>query len=265
MSAAKPLKGRRIVLTRPLEESARLGDRLTALGAEVLAIPLIEVRPSLDRERAMEVFREFSSYEWILFTSRNGVTHFMETFLKAFQDIRSLGFVRIGVIGKGTQEALARYFLKADLVAEVSTAAGLAEALQADQSLDNVKVLVITGNRNAPELVDQLWQARAIVDTLEVYATEVRDLAADPVAARFRKEGADALVFASASAVEGFGEQARHLSLGTGATIPALCSFGPSTTARMKAAGIPVAVQSDEPGLDGMVTALVGHFTKTRP
>lgn len=265
MSTVKPFEGMRIVLTRPDGENARLGDRLAALGAEVLAIPLIEIRPRLDRERVAEVFREFSSYEWLLFTSRNGVIHFMETFLKAFQDIRSLGFVRIGAIGKGTEEALANYFLKADLVAEVSTARGLAEALQAEQSLDNVKVLVVAGNRNTSDLADQLWEARAIVDTLQVYATELRDLADDPIAARFREKGADAVVFASASAVEGFGEQARHLSLKKGARIPALCSFGPSTTARMKAAGIPVAVQSDEPGLDGMVEAMVRHFTANRP
>lgn len=260
MKENQTLQGRRIVLTRPAYDSDRFARPLAALGAEVLSIPLIEVGPSLERERLAEVFREFSSYEWLLLTSRNGVRYFMQTFLKAFQDIRSLGFVRIAVIGKGTEEALATYHLKADLVSPEATAKGLAEALQAEQSLDNVKVLVVTGNRNGPELTQLLWEARAIVDTLEVYATQLRALADDPVAARFREEGADALVFASASAVEGFGEQARHLSLRKGARVPALCSIGPATTARMKAAGIPVAVECDEPGVDALVEALVRFF-----
>jgi len=262
MIQPQPLQGRRIVLTREAAGAERLSARLEALGADVLRIPLIEVVPELDPETEAEIFKDFASYEWLLFTSRNGVRHFFQAFLKAFTDIRALGLVRIAAIGTGTLEALAEYHLRADLVASKATGLDLAKTLEEEETLDNLKILVVVGNRNRDDLVNRLWENRAIVDTLQVYATHFADLEDNPEAARFRREGADALVFSSGSAVQSFGEQAAHLSLEKGARIPALCSFGPVTTARMKAAGIPVAVESTEPGLDGMVDALVDYFSR---
>jgi len=256
---SRPLQGRRIVLTRDPEGSTRLASRLESLGAEVLTIPLIEIRYDVD-VAAPEILREFASYEWLLFTSRNGVKHFFTLFFKVFDDIRSLGFVRIGAVGKGTVEALAEFHLRADLMAPKATAAHLAKKLAEEQTLDNVKVLVVTGNRNKDDLTKELWEQRAIVDSLQVYSTHFCDLSGNAEAARFRKEGADALVFASASAVQAFGEQAKHLGLGKSAKVPALCSFGPSTSEGMKKAGIPIAVESASPGLEGMVEALVGYL-----
>ena len=261
MIQSQPLAGRRIVLTRNMEGSSRLAGRLEGLGAEILDIPLIEVRHDVNKEAARQIFTEFASYEWILFTSRNGVKHFMRTFLEVYGDIRSLGFIRIGAVGKGTVEALASYYLKPELVSPKATAMELAKALEKEQTLDNLKVLVITGNRNREDLVKELWEHRAIVDALQVYSTHFCDLTDSTEASRFRREGADALVFASASAVEAFGEQARHLALEKGAKIPALCSFGPTTSERMKKAGIPVAVEAEDPGLDGIVEALVSYFS----
>lgn len=255
-----PLNGRRIVLTRNAEGSRRLAERLQSLGAEILEIPLIEVRYDLDKASALEVFREFASYEWLVFSSRNGVKHFFKAFLKTFEDIRSLGFVRIAAVGSGTAEALQDYHLKADLLAPKATGLELAKALEEHQTLDNLKILVVTGNRNGDELIRELWENRAIVDTLRVYSTTFCDLTGNPEAAHFRRAGADAIVFASASSVQAFGEQAQHLTLEKGTRIPALCSFGPTTSSRMKEAGIPVAVEADNPGLEGMVAALVQYF-----
>jgi uroporphyrinogen-III synthase len=258
---ARPLQGRRIVLTRNPEGSSRLGERLAALGAEILDIPLIGVRHDVDKEASVEIFKEFASYEWLLFTSRNGVKHFLKAFFEVYDDIRSLGFVRIGAVGKGTLEALAKYHLKADLVAPKATAKDFALALSEEETLDNLKVLVIVGNRNREDLVKALWEERAIVDSLKVYSTNFCDLSGNANAGLFRKEGADAIVFASASAVEAFGEQAAHLALESDAAVPALCSFGPTTSQKMQAAGIPVAVEAESPGLEGMVEALVGYFS----
>lgn len=260
MIHSQPLTGRRIVLTRHAEASGRLGKRLEALGAEVVDMPLIEVQYDLDGDTAAEVFKEFASYEWLLFTSRNGVKHFFSAFLHAFSDIRSLGMVRIAVVGKGTAEALGDYYLQPDLVAPRATGEELAKALEEEQTLDNLKILVITGNLNKDDLVRRLWEDRAIVDALRVYSTRLCDLSGSEAARRFREAGADAVVFASASAVKAFGEQARHLALEKGARVPALCSFGPSTSEGMKQAGIPVAVEAAEPGIDGMVQALLQYF-----
>ena len=255
-----PLQGRRIVLTRDKDGTSRLSARLGELGADVMEIPLLEVTADLEGDRAIEVFKEFATYEWLVFTSRNGVRFFFEAFFRAYDDIRSLGFIRIAAVGKGTAEALTELHLRADLLAPRATSASLAEALSEQATLDNLKILVITGNRNREDLLEALWEQRAIVDTLRVYATGFRNLAGDSVAARFRAEGADAVIFASPSAVQAFGEQAEHLTLAAGARIPALMSFGPSTSEKMSKAGIPVAAEATDPGLDGMVDTIVRYF-----
>jgi len=257
----QPLQGRTIVLTRNPAGASRLAGRLKSLGATTLCIPLIDVRAEVDKNAVAEVLKEFASYEWLLFTSRNGVKHFFSTFLNMFEDIRSLGFVRIGVVGKGTVEALAEFHLKPELVAPKATAVDLANALAEQQTLDSAKILVVTGNRNREDLTKELWDQRAIVDTLQVYATHFCDLGSSEEAATFRENGADAIIFASASAVEAFGNQAQHLKLEKGAAIPALCSFGPTTSEKMKNASIPVAVEAESPGLDGIVEALISYFS----
>jgi uroporphyrinogen-III synthase len=260
MSSSNPLKGRRIVITRNRSAASRLGQRLVDLGAEVLELPLIDVKADLDRDRAADVFKEFASYEWLVFTSRNGVRHFFNRFLEVFKDLRSLGFIRIAVIGQGTAEALAEFYLKPDLIPVDSTAEGLLDALKKEQTIDNLRILVIRGNLNRPELTKGLEQAGAIVDELRVYHTETVDLKGMAEAAEFRSKGADALVFASSSAVKAFGEQAAHLKLEKSARVPALCSFGPITSQTMKASGIPVSVESPKPDADTLAKQLVTYF-----
>jgi uroporphyrinogen-III synthase len=263
MIKADPLAGKRIVLTRHSEGASRLGLRLRALGAEIFELPLIEMEYAVDVEKAEDVFAEFGQYEWIIFTSRNGVSFFFKAFFSRYNDIRSLGFIKVAAIGEGTVEALGDFFLHPELVPKRATADDLAVALKQEQTLDNLRVLVVTGNRNREDLMKHLANERAIVDTLQVYKTNICDLSKDPMAELFRKEGADALVFASSSAVQAFGEQAQHLKLSKGAKVPALCSFGPVTSEKMKEVGIPVAVESNDPGLQGIVDALVSHFSSS--
>lgn len=259
-SNKQPLAGRRIVLTRDSDGCSRLGARLRHHGAEIFELPLIEIEYAPEVERAAEIFAEFAQYEWLVFTSRAGVKHFFKAFFSRYDDIRSLGFARIAAIGDGTVEALGEYWLKPELVPPLATAESLAEALAAYQTLDNLRILLVTGNRNRAELSDKLAAERAIVDSLQVYRTQLRDCSAEPMAAMFRKEGADALVFASSSAVQAFGQQAAALALEPQARVPALCSFGPKTSESMRKFGIPIAVESAAPGLDGMVQAIVTYF-----
>lgn len=252
----QPLMGRRVVLTRNREANERFAKPLLDRGAEVLELPLIEVKLLQDASNAAEVFHEMAQYEWLVVTSANGAEGFFRLLLKVFEDIRSIGFLRIAAVGPATAEAVRNYHLKVDLVPSQHTAEALATALEQEQTLDNLRILVITGNRNRDELVKRLEQARAIVDTLQVYQTTQRKLAGDPVATEFRRMGADAIVFASSSAVTAFGEQAEHLTLEGDARRPQLVSIGPSTTATMKAAGIPVAVELAEATPEGLAEAL---------
>jgi uroporphyrinogen-III synthase len=124
-------------------------------------------------------------------------------------------------------------------------------------SMDSAKVLVITGNLNREALVKKLEEARAIVDTLQVYKTEPVDLSADPAAAEFRRQGADAVLFASSSSARCFVGQGDALKLAAGARAPLHGSIGPQTSATMREVGLRVDFEAPTPGIDELVGALV--------
>jgi uroporphyrinogen-III synthase len=258
MAKSSPsLSGRRIAVTRAREQASELAGKLTALGADVIELPLIRVSKHIDKQTLADVLLELGGYDWIVFTSANGVRFFFEEFHRIFDDIRSLGLLRFASIGDTTSAAIRAEHLKVECQPETATADALAEALIATGSLDSAKVLVITGNLNRDELVTKLEGAQAIVDCLQVYQTEKTDLTDDVAAAEFRAKGADAILFASSSAAESFVSQAGALKLATGATRPLAGSIGPQTTETMKKVGIPVDFEAKTPSLDALVEALV--------
>ena len=173
----KLLEGKRIVITRPEDQALELKEEIEVLGGEVLTIPLIEVKPSVDPFVLEEVLKEIGSYEWIIFTSGNGVRYFFEYFFKIHKDIRCIGGMRIACIGKGTADVVEKFHLQVDFIPDESVAERLAEQLIEKESLDNIKVLVITGNKNRDILPKKLEEeGHAIVDTLRVYETVDTDL-----------------------------------------------------------------------------------------
>jgi len=261
MSKILPLSGRRVAVTRAREQSPELAGKLVALGAEVVELPLITVTKHIDKDPLSDVMLELGGYDWIVFTSANGVRFFMEEFLRLFDDIRALGLLRFACIGDTTAAAIRGFHLKVECQPKVATAEALAEDLIATGSLDSAKVLVITGNLNRDTIVVKLEEARAIVDCLQVYKTEKTDLAAEPAAADFRARGADAIMFASSSAVQSFVDQAAALKLGKEAQRPLAGSIGPQTSETMKKVGMPIDFTAKTPSLDSLVEALVKKIT----
>jgi uroporphyrinogen-III synthase len=252
-----PLSGRRIAVTRAREQTSELATKLSALGAEVVELPLIKISKSVALQSLADVLLELGSYDWIVFTSANGVRYFFEEFLRVFDDIRSLGLLRFACIGDTTAGAIRQFHLKIECQPPMATADALAAALIETGSLDSAKVVVITGNLNRDTLISKLEAAGAIVDQLQVYQTEKTDLTDDPAAADFRARGADAILFASSSAAQSFVDQAAALTLSPGAKRPLAGSIGPQTSETMKASGIPIDFTTKEPSLDGLVAALV--------
>jgi uroporphyrinogen-III synthase len=252
-----PLTGRRIVVTRTRDQASELSEHLRSMGAEVQELPVLKISQSISKEALADVLLELGRYDWIVFTSANGVRYFFDEFLRIFDDIRSLGLLRIAAIGDGTLRRIAELHLKVEVKPKVATAEALAEEMIATGGLDNAQVLVITGNMNRDTLVAKLEEARAIVDTLQVYQTEKVDLSAEPSAAEFRAKGADAILFASSSSAEFFAGQAEALKLEPGAKRPLAGSIGKLTSDTMKKVGIPVDFEAKTPGLTELIAALV--------
>ncbi len=257
MTAPSSLSGRRIAVTRAREQTPELALKLAGLGAEVLELPLIAVTKEIDKQALHDVLSELGTYDWIVFTSANGVRYFLEEFYRIYDDVRSLGLLRFAAVGDATAREIASHHLKVECQPKIATGEALAEALIATGSLDNAKLIVVTGNRNREELVAKLEEARAIVDRVQVYKTEKTDLAAEPVAADFRAKGADAILFASSSAVQSFVDQAAALKLAKDAKRPLAGSIGPQTSETMKQVGMPIDFEAKTPSLDALVDALV--------
>lgn len=262
MSSTQSLFGRRVAVTRARDQASELAGLLTARGAEVIELPLIRVSKEISKNDLADAMLELGGYDWIVFTSPNGVRYFFEEFFRLFDDIRSLGLLRMACVGEGTAKLVKELHLKVECQPEVATADALADALIATGSLDSAKVLVITGNLNRDTLVTKLEAAQAIVDRLQVYKTEQTDLSGDPAAADFRARGADAILFASSSAVQSFAAQAAALQLAKDARRPLSGSIGPQTSETMKQAGIPVDFTAKTPSLEALVEALVKRLAR---
>jgi uroporphyrinogen-III synthase len=147
--------------------------------------------------------------------------------------------------------------LKVECLPKTATAEALAGEMIDTGSMDNAKVLVVTGNLNRDVLVARLEGARAIVDCLQVYKTEGVDLSSDPAAADFRRRGADAVLFASSSSAQCFVDQGETLRIGEGATKPIHGSIGPQTSETMRRVGLSVDFEAPKPGIDPLIAELV--------
>lgn len=238
----KKLQNRRVVITRPEEHNAGLRDALATRGAEVVEMPLIEITFDGDEDIASEIFSMISAYDWLVFTSANGVRGFFKKFFKRFKDLRNLGPCRIACVGPATKKAVEDLHLEVDIVPEEHTGKALAQKLITEQDLENLNVCVVAGDRNPDTLAQTLTEkAHAIVDTFPCYSTTDADVGEHPALADFRTRGADFIVFASGSAVQSFVAQAATLRLEKSAMRPQVIAIGNSTASALRQAGIPVA------------------------
>ena len=258
----RPLFGKRIVVTRAREQAGQLTQMLADQGAEVIELPFISIEQHFDGQRVSEILAGIAVYEWVIFTSANGVKNFFDLFYKAYDDIRCLGPMRIAAVGAATACEIEKHKLKVDLVPKQANADALAKELIENEGVESVQLLVVTGNQNRENLVARLEsdEGRAIVDTLPLYQTSKTDLSEEPSAERFRNEGADAVLFTSSSTVKSFVEQHESLRLEPGARKPTFGSIGPLTTKTLKELKLPVAFEASQSSLEHFVVETISHL-----
>lgn len=253
----KPLFGKRIAITRTREQSSNLKSQLQSLGADVLELPLIQVTSAVQESVKEEIFAELGSYDWIVFSSPNGVRHFFNTFLDEFKDLRSMGFMRIAAVGPATVREIEKFRLQVEVMPEKHTGPDLAAALIATGSIEHAKILIVKGNLGTDDLIKPLEDKWAIIDRFEVYKTEPTDLSRNVAAESFRKAGAHAITFTSGSTVRSFVKQAKSLQLADGGVIPKTFSIGPQTSKVMKELHVPLTKEARISTIDGLVASIV--------
>ncbi len=260
----RPLFGRRVVVTRTREQASQLSRQLAEQGAEVMEIPTIKVVPPEDRQPLVEAMGALGEYDWVVFTSPNGVTAFFEYFFKAFDDIRVIGRLRFAAVGPATAAKLKELHLAVDAMPEEYVASKVAAAIAKVDGVENLRILCLRAEVAGPDLVAKLEELGAIVDDVACYRTvpETEDI--NGAAAKLIEEGADWVTFTSASTVENF--HARFDLPALLKRFPSLktLSIGPETSKALAALGLEPTAEAKPHNLDGMVKALERAAAKTK-
>lgn len=254
----RPLFGKRIVVTRTRQQAGDLTRQLRALGADAWELPTIRIAPPADLMEFGRLVQDAHKYEWIIFTSPNGVTAFFDLFFKLYKDAREIGGAKLVAIGPGTEKKLREYHLAADFVPQKSVAESLVKELIAHAgSLENQTVLWVRPDGARDVVAAGLTKHGAIVDEAIAYRTlpETDDRTGGQ--ARLRDEGADIITFASSSAAENF--FALNLPLPAGIKF---ASIGPVTTTALKALGHPPHIQAKQHDIPGLVQAILQYSAK---
>ncbi len=253
----RALFGQRIVVTRTREQASQLSRELLELGAEVLEIPTIKIEPPTNHRSIVEALLELNTYDWLVFTSPNGVGMFFELFFKRFEDMRDIGGVRIAAVGPGTAAKLKELHLKVDLMPEEYVTGKIAEAFEKFESVENLKILLLRAEVANLELPNALEEMGAIVDDVPCYKTVPETEDRNGAAARLLESGADWITFTSSSTVENFHARFDLPKLLQQFPKTKLASIGPETTKAITALGLKPTVEAKEHNIDGLVKTLL--------
>jgi uroporphyrinogen III methyltransferase/synthase len=220
---SKPLFGRRIVVTRAREQASELKRLLEESGAQVVQFPTIEIAPPESFESLDRVLDALADYQWLIFTSTNGVRGFFDRLHEHGKDARALGGVMIAAVGESTAADLRARGILPDLVPDKFLSTALLPLLEQDQR--GIRTAVIRAAEGREELIDELRKRGGDVDLGVAYRTV-------PVTADAAElHDLDAITFTSASTVDNF------FAAFTGETDAKLVSIGPTTSAALRKRG----------------------------
>ena len=254
----RPLSGKRIVVTRAQAQASALSEQLRSLGADVIELPTIRIEPPSDLRAFAELVQDAHSYDWIVFTSPNGVTAFFELFYKLYDDAREIGGARIAAIGPATAQRIRDFHLQVDLQPEEFVAESIVREFRKQGGVENLRILLARAEKARDLLPRELSALGAIVDEGFAYRTvpETRDDSG--ARRRLLEEGADLITFTSSSTVENF----LALELPWPEKMQ-VASIGPVTSRTARDHGLTVAIEARRHDIPGLVAAVRKFFLGT--
>ncbi len=250
-----PLCGKRVVVTRTREQASELSSLLEQLGADVIELPTIRIADPTDKRDFAEAVVDAPHYDWLIFSSPNGVRRFFQAFFAVYEDIREIGGARIAAVGPGTAAELKKYGLMVDVMPQKAVAEELIAEFdrRGDEfgGVANVTMLWVHGEQARRVIYDELMKRQAIVDECLAYNTvpETEDVAGAQT--RLREEGADIITFTSSSTVRHF--MSLNLPLPEGCRI---ASIGPVTTATLAEFGLKPDIEAEMHTIPSLVEAV---------
>jgi uroporphyrinogen III methyltransferase / synthase len=247
-----PLFGKRIVVTRAQDQAGELSERLRCLGADAIELPVISIQPPQDSARLDHAIAHLADYDWLIFTSVNGVRSFVEHLDRSPLDLRSLK-AKICAIGPATRRAIEDLHLKVDLMPTEYVAENLVATFAAEQL--NGKLILLPQAALARDVIPvELSKLGAKVDVVEAYCNSVPE----DTAARAREIFTTGtkphwITFTSSSTVDNTISAAGRPAL-EGVRI---ASIGPVTSSTVRKHGLNVDVEAKNFTLDGLIQAIL--------
>ncbi len=248
----RPLSGKTVLVTRSEQQADELAEPLRSLGAEVISQPAIEIEPLSSFEQLDREIARLSEYDYVVFSSRNGVQYFMQRFLDVVGDVRDLAWTKIAAVGPRTAEMLATYHIRADVVAKGMSADSLADSLL-DEAPDN-QFLLVRASRGPDTLAQHLTQAGGEVRSVVAYShsdvpqpdeTIMRRMASGDI--QWVTVTSDAI---ARSVVRMFGQNLHQTRL---------VSLSPGVSRTLESLGFTVAAQAAQPTMQSLVEAIASQ------
>lgn len=250
----KPLFGKNIVVTRDAAGNADFAAKIICHGGNPLQFPTLIIKPLTSLNEFLQTLAKFNQYDWIIFTSANGVTIFFEALQELGKDARAFGSAKIAAIGSETAGKLAHFGIKADFVPTVYTSKQLGKQLLGFANLQNKNVLLLRSALASNELVELLAKAGAEVDDVAIYTTIREKSESSWLIEGISKGTIDWLTFASPSSADGFFEQIPSEKVNSSKA--KVASIGPVTSERLRKLGVRIDAEATEHTIDGLLAAM---------
>ena len=256
------LRGKRILITRARSQASSLAQKIENLGGKVIEFPTIEIRPPESYGPLDHAINQIGSYDWLIFTSVNGVEQFLNRFEKLAKNIADLAGIEVGAIGPETAKRLTAAQIQPSLVPKQYQAEGILEALIPETVLGK-RILIPRAAKARDILPQTLRQWGAQVDVVEAYQTMLPQLDVSALCKLLGEGTIDVITFTSSSTATNFAAMLGDQDLPRLLSRTVIACIGPITRKTVEDLGMRPEIVSEEFTIPGLVSAMVDYFAPT--
>jgi uroporphyrinogen III methyltransferase/synthase len=247
------------VVTRARAQASELVKLLSDIGAECLECPTIKIVPPEDWEPLDMAIENLPAYDWIIFTSVNGVKYFFERLFTKNKDVRALSNIYTAVIGPVTSKKLLNFGLKSDIVPESYRAESVIEAFK-NENIKGKRILLPRAKEARPVLAVELAKMGAEIDEVAVYCTEKVYDHADVLLKQLEEGKIDLITFTSSSTATNFKTLLPSEKFETFIKGVTIASIGPITTGTARSLGFNVQIEAESFTIPGLCKAIQQYY-----
>ncbi|MFS0861748.1 uroporphyrinogen-III synthase [Fredinandcohnia sp. 179-A 10B2 NHS] len=256
MESDKPLFQKKVLVTRSKTQAAEFSEKISAAGGIPIELPLLAFEKPENEQMILETIKTLDTYDWLVFTSKNGVDYFFEFYHLVNREIK--GLPKIAVVGTKTKKALEQYGVTPDLVPAEFIAEGLYESLEPYVTV-GVRFLLARGNLSRPYLVEKLSESGAKVTDLIVYETVENDNDKTRLIQLLKNKEIDIVTFTSPSTVSQFYKIVKQTEWKEWTKGTVFACIGPQTKLAAMKVGIPIHICPSTYTIDDLLLEIEAH------